>query len=399
MTEHDPRPTTGTSASADPVPRQAVIGNGVVWLATWTWRVLVVVVGLVVLGLVIGKAWSIVLPVVLALILTTVLLPPAAWMERRWKLPAALASLIAIIGALGIVALIIWFIAPSISSEVNEIADSASEGLTQVEDWVSGSSNLQITQAQVDSLVQAAQDRLQSSAATIASGVLIGVSAITSALITFVLTLVLSFFMLKDGRRFLPWVRTLSGPRVGGHLSEVGSRAWQTLATFIRTQALVGLIDAVLIGLGLVVVGVPLALPLAVLTFFAAFAPIIGAVVVGLLAVLVTLVTNGWVAALIIAGVVLAVQQIEGNVLLPWLQGRTLHLHASVVLLAIVLGSTLFGVVGAFLSVPAAAVGAVVLRYVNEEIMQRSGEVAVDDPHEAAQDSSEDETAEVVAAD
>ncbi len=384
MTEQDTR-----TVSDAPVPRQTVIGGGIVWLATWTWRVLVVAVGLVLVGLLIGKAWSIVLPVVLALILTTVLLPPAAWMERRWKLPAALAALVAIVGALGIMALVIWFIAPSISSEVTEIADSASEGLTQVEDWVSGSSTLQITQAQVDALVEAGQDRLQSSAATIASGVLVGVSAITSALITFVLTLVLSFFMLKDGRRFLPWVRSLSGPTVGVHLSEVASRAWQTLASFIRTQALVGLIDAVLIGLGLVIVGVPLALPLAVLTFFAAFAPIIGAVVVGLLAVLVTLVTNGWVAALIIAGVVLAVQQIEGNVLLPWLQGRTLHLHASVVLLAIVLGSTLFGVVGAFLSVPAVAVAAVVLRYVNEEIMQRAGEVRADEPEEVADDTAE----------
>lgn len=394
MTEQDTQPASDAAA-----PRPAVIGSGVIWLATWTWRVLVVAVGLVVLGLVIGKAWSIVLPVVLALILTTVLLPPAAWMERRWRLPAALASLVALIGALGIMALVVWFIAPSISSEVNEIAESASEGLTQVEDWVSGSSNLEITQAQVDSMVNAAQDRLQSSAATIASGVLVGVSAITSALITFVLTLVLSFFMLKDGRRFLPWVRSLSGPTVGLHLSEVGSRAWQTLSSFIRTQALVGLIDAVLIGLGLIIVGVPLALPLAVLTFFAAFAPIIGAVVVGLLAVLVTLVTNGWVAALIIAGVVLAVQQIEGNVLLPWLQGRTLNLHASVVLLAIVLGSTLFGVVGAFLSVPVAAVGAVVLRYVNEEIMQRSGEVVADGPEDDPPENSVDETAEVVDAD
>lgn len=392
MTEQDTQ--TGSGA---PVPRPAVIGGGLVWLATWTWRVLVVVVGLVVLGLAIGKAWSIVLPVLLALILTTVLYPPAAWMERRWKLPAALASLIALVGALGIMAMVIWFIAPSISSEVNEIADSASEGLTQVEDWVSGNSNLQVTKAQVDSLVNSAQDRLQSSATAIASGVLVGVSAITTALITFVLTLVLSFFMLKDGRRFLPWVRSLSGPTVGVHLSEVGSRAWHTLATFIRTQALVGLIDAVLIGLGLVIVGVPLALPLAMMTFFAAFAPIIGAVVVGLLAVLVTLVTNGWVAALIIAGVVLAVQQIEGNVLLPWLQGRTLNLHASVVLLAIVLGSTLFGVVGAFLSVPAAAVGAVVLRYINEEIMQRAGEVPPADPEEST--DSVDETAEVVEAD
>ena len=127
-----------------------------------------------------------------------------------------------------------------------------------------------------------------------------------------------------------------------------------------------------LIGLGLVIVGVPLALPLAMLTFVAAFAPIIGAVAIGAVAVLVALVANGWVAALIVFAIVLVVQQLEGNLFVPWLQGKTLNLHASVVLLTVVLGSTLFGVAGAFLGVPAVAVAAVVLRYLDEVIASRS---------------------------
>ena len=133
-------------------------------------------------------------------------------------------------------------------------------------------------------MVSAAQDRLQSSASTIANGVLVGVGAVTSALVTTVLTLVLAFFFLKDGRRFLPWVAATAGPTAGHHLTVVASRAWVTLGGFVRTQALVGLIDAVLIGLGLVVLGIPLALPLAVLTFVAAFAPIVGAIAVGAIA-------------------------------------------------------------------------------------------------------------------
>ncbi len=133
-----------------------------------------------------------------------------------------------------------------------------------------------------------------------------------------------------------------------------------------------GLIDAVLIGIGLVVVGVPLALPLAVLTFVAAFAPIVGAVTVGAVAVLVALVANGWVSALVVLGIVLVVQQLEGNVFLPWLQGKTLNLHAAVVLLTVVLGSTLFGVAGAFLGVPLVAVLAVVLRYLNELVTEQT---------------------------
>ncbi len=371
-----------TNSPNEAVPsRQLVIGTGVIWLARWTLRLVIIAIGIALLGWVIGQAWSIVLPVLLALIVTTVLLPPAQWLERHANLPAPVAALAVILGAIGSLALVTWFIAPSIGSQATEIADSASDGLVQIQDWVARS-NLNVTQDQVDALVDAAQDRLQSSASSIASGVLVGVGAVTSALITVVLTLVLSFFMIKDGRRFLPWLRDLSGPQVGGHLFEVGSRAWTTVADFVRTQALVGLIDATLIGMALVIVGVPLALPLAVLTFAAAFAPVIGAVVVGALAVLVALVTNGWVAALIIAGVVLAVQQLEGNVLLPWLQGRTLNLHASVVLLTVVLSSTLFGVVGAFLGVPLVAVAAVVLRYLNEQVLDRT-EPPAEQPVEA----------------
>ncbi|NYD59332.1 putative PurR-regulated permease PerM [Nocardioides marinisabuli] len=352
--------------------REQVVGRGIDWIARWTVRWLLVALGAVALGWLVGKGWSIILPVVLALILTTVLQPPARWLERRLRFPAAVAALTVILVGLGLVGALGVTIAPSVGEQAVELADSASLGLAEVERLVAESS-LQITQTQVETAVSAAQDRLQSSASSIASGVLVGVGAVTSALITFILTLVLSFFFLKDGPRFLPWVRRLTGERAGPHLVEVGDRAWSTLGGFVRTQALVGLIDAVLIGIGLVVVGVPLAVPLAVLTFIAAFAPIVGAVAVGALAVLVALVANGWVSALIVLAIVLGVQQLEGNVLLPWLQGRSLRLHAGVVLLTIVLGSTLFGVAGAFLGVPAVAVLAVVLRYLDEQVQERTG--------------------------
>lgn len=366
-----PTPLPHPSAAGSPRPaREHVIGSGVAWLSRWSLRWIVIAAGVVLVGLLVQQLWSILLPVVLALVLSSVLQPPARWLENRWGAPPALAAGAAVIGALALVALLIVFIAPTIGSQVADIADNASEGLGKLQEAVQNSS-LAVTQTQVDAVVSAAQDRLTSSGASIAAGVVVGVGAVTNALINILLTLVLSFFFLKDGRRLLPWLSRLSGPRVGVHLSEVGSRAWATLGGFIRTQALVGLIDAVLIGAGLLIVGVPLALPLAALTFVAAFAPIIGAVTIGLLAVLVALVSNGWISALIVLVIVLVVQQLEGNVFLPWLQGRSLHLHAGVVLLAIVLGSTLFGVAGAFLSVPAVAVLAVVLRYLDEVVTAR----------------------------
>lgn len=351
--------------------REGLIGQGISWTSHWTLRLVVIAVGLGLLGFLVQQLWSVLLPIILALVLCTVLQPPALWLERRWKFPAALAAGAAVLGAISIVVLVIAFIAPSVGSQVGEIADSASDGLVTLQKAVQDA-GFNVSDKQVDEVVSSAQDKLRASASSIASGVVVGVGAVTKVLINLLLTLVLSFFFLKDGRRFLPWLKRLSGPSVGVHLVEVGSRVWATLGGFVRTQALVGLIDAVLIGIGLVVLQVPLALALAVLTFFAAFAPIIGAVTIGAVAVLVALVSNGWVVALIVLALVLLVQQLEGNVLLPWLQGKSLQLHAAVVLLTIVLGSTLFGVVGAFLGVPAVAVAAVILRYLNETVEART---------------------------
>jgi predicted PurR-regulated permease PerM len=154
---------------------------------------------------------------------------------------------------------------------------------------------------------------------------------------------------------------------------------WLTLGRYIRVQALVSLADAILIGLGLLILQVPLAPALAVLTFFAGFIPIVGAVVAGSLAVLVALVSNGPTTALLVIALVILVQQIESNVLQPLLQGRSLHLHAAVVLLAVAAGGTLFGIAGAFLAVPVAAIVATVLRYLTEQTALRSGEVHADE--------------------
>jgi predicted PurR-regulated permease PerM len=343
--------------------RERVIGTGLAWVATWSWRWIVIAAGAVLMGLVVRETWSIVLPVFLALLLSSVLASPARLLEERLKFPASLSAATVLLAGIGIVIGAGFAIAPSVAGQSDDIVADASRGLQKVQDWVQ-TRNF-VTEAQVATAIEALQTRLTDSASSIASGVLVGVGAVTSAVVTLVITLVLTFFFLKDGRRFIPWVRGLAGPRVGPHLDKVMGEVWATLGSFIYTQALVSLIDAVFIGIALVVVGVPLALPLAILTFFGGFVPIVGAFVVGAIAVLVALVSVGGQGALIILVVIFAVQQIEGNVLSPWLQSKSMKLHAAVVLLAVTLGSTLFGIVGAFLAVPVVAVAAVVLRYLN----------------------------------
>ncbi|QWC84257.1 AI-2E family transporter [Nocardioidaceae bacterium] len=372
---------------AEHATREERIGRGLATSARWTAHLLVLAVGFVALGLLVSVTWSILLPVLLAILLCTVLHPLTAWLHAR-GLPHAAAAGIGILTALLVVAGFVGVIAPTVAPQVADLAESSSRGLDDVRSYLRDGP-LSISDDQLSSVVTQAQDRLSASADQIANGLLVTAGAVVGFLINLVLTLVLAFLFLKDGHRFLPWVDRLAGRTGGAHLTELLRRIWVTISGFIRAQALVGLLDAILIGVGLLIVGVPLALPLAVLTFVAAFAPIIGAVTVGALAVLVALVSNGVVAAIIVFVIVLVVQQLEGNVFLPWLQGRSLGLHAGVVLLAIVLGSTLFGVIGAFLSVPVAATAAVVLGYLSELADGRRPE-----SEPAAATAADEETAE-----
>lgn len=332
-----------------------------------------------VLAWVIGETWVVILPVLLALILCTVLWPPVRWMRGKGWPPAA-AALSALLLATAVVAGILAAVAPAVVEQSTELAEQATAGVVQVRDWLGGPP-LNISEQQLNSAVTAINDRLSSSSSQIASGVFTGVGAATSALVTLFTTVVVSFFFLKDGPRFLPWLRRSVGSPGAPHVAEVLQRVWSTLGGFIRTQALVSLVDAVLIGIGLVVLGVPLAYALAIITFIGGFVPIVGAFVAGGLAVLVALVANGPVNALIVLGLILAVQQLEGNVLQPWLQAKSMKLHAVIVLLAVTLGASVFGVIGAFLAVPVAAAVVVIIRYYDEQIAARTvGEPRDEDP-------------------
>ncbi len=335
-------------------------------------QAIIVLLFLWVLMWVVGKLWVIVLPVLLAIIVATVLWPPVRWL-RAHRVPPALASLLSVVLAIGVVGAVIGVIVPSVIDQTPELVNHAIDGIKQVQEWVKGPP-FNVDDEQMSGFVDTIVHRLQQSSTTIASGVFSGVGAATSVLITGFTSLVLVFFFLKDGPKFLPWLGRTAGKPTGSHLAEVLVRMWNTLGGFIRTQAIVSAVDAVLIGIGLVILDVPLAGVLVVITFIGGFVPIVGAFVAGALAVLIALVANGLTSALIVLGIILAVQQLEGNVLSPWLQSKAMELHAAVVLLAVMLGGSMFGIVGAFLAVPAVSCLTVMLRYVLEQIGLAAGE-------------------------
>lgn len=362
--------------------RAAVIDQGFSTMLRWSIRIIAIALAAAIIGWIVAQMWVILLPILLALLMTSLLSPLAEWLRRKGT-PHTVAAAFIVFGFILVMIGVIAILTPQVAGQTDAVAKSASEGLQKIRDWLTqGPFNL--SRGEITNAISAVQDRLQASATKIASGVFSTIGTATAVIINLVLVLTLTFMFLKDGHKFRPWARGLAGARAGEHVSEVLRRSWGTLGGFMRTQSIVALIDAVIIGLGLVIIGVPLAIPLAVLTFIGGYVPVIGALVSGALAVLVAMVTNGPTAALIVLILVVAVQQLEGNVLSPWLQGKSMNLHAAVVLLAVTAGGTMFGLAGAFLAVPVVAAAAEILRYIDEQIDAKTEEY----PEEANADVS-----------
>ena len=367
----------GPTEAADPttperIDRSIIIGDYLRRISMWCLRLLFIAAALYVGWQILGQLWQGVLPVTLAIIVCTVLSAPNSWLRRR-GVPAALAALLTLGSFFLVIAGIIWAIAPSIGRQSQTLYYQAFEGILSVQLWLQGPP-LNINSDDLNSFFNEVATWLQNQAGTIAGEIFSGIGAATSVIVTIGVVLVLTFFFLKDGHRFLPWARKLAGETAGWHVTEALTRAWQTLAGFVRAQAMVSAVDAVFIGIGLVVIGVPMALALSVITFIAGFIPIVGAFTAGALAVLVALVSLGFTEAVAVLILVVAVQQIEGNILSPFLQAKAMNLHPVIVLLSVTVGGTLFGIVGAFLAVPVAAMIAVAFRYSQDMVSLRAGE-------------------------
>ncbi|SFO69539.1 Predicted PurR-regulated permease PerM [Geodermatophilus dictyosporus] len=384
---------TGEGGTGDPRPgdHEATVAPAPTWqrgeraragiraLAIGSAQLLLIAAALVVVGWVLGRLWVILLPIILGLLFATVLWPPTRFLRRHgW--PPALAAAVVLLAFLALIGGLVAVIAPQVADQVTELADQAADGLEQVQQWLQGPP-FNIDEEQIGQYVDQAIDSVQANASNIAGYAATGASAVGNGLINLVLALVLAFFFIKDGPRWVPWLAAQAGPKAAPHVAALSQKTWSTLSEFIKQQALVGFVDAFFIGLGLWILDVPLVIPLAVLTFFGAFIPIIGAFVAGAFAVLIALVDEGFTVALIVFGIVLLVQQIEGNVLQPIIQGRGFNLHAAVVILAVTAGSSLAGIIGAFLGVPVAALIAVVYRYTRDALDGRHPEVAGDGTH------------------
>ena len=313
---------------------------------------------LLVVAITTGAVWVlqqvtlVTIPLMLALIFASAFAPVMAWMARR-GVPSVLATVLTLLAILVLLGGLGWLIVWAVSGQWNDLAIQAQEGFQRVLAWADSlpfaSSDDQLHQwgAQLTDFLTSAQ---------FGATALAGVNALANFLTGLVLMVTILFFFLKDGPQMWEFVlRPFRGEKYL-RARRVGSKTVATLGSYVRGTAFVALVDAVGILIGLLILQVPLAIPLAVLVFLLAFIPIVGAVLAGIVAALVALVANGWVNALLVVGVVVLVNQLEGNFLQPVLMGRSMRLHSFVVLIALAVGTAVNGILGAVLAVPIAAV-------------------------------------------
>jgi putative heme transporter len=332
--------------------------------AALSWRVLIVAAAVLLVAVVLIQLRLAVLPVIVALLLATVLLPPLRALRRRgW--PALLATWTVILGAVVVLAAVVALVSQGFISELDTLDARVDEGIGEVQQWLTDGP-LQLPENALDDAVDRGRAFVSENGGVLVGGLTSGARLAAELVAGLLLAIVLLFFFLKDGDRIWGWIVGLFPSGQRGHVGEIGRRAWAALSGYVRGTAIVALVDAVLIGIVLAVLGVPLVVPLALLTFLAAFFPLVGAVIAGILAALVALVTEGTTDALIVAAAILVIQQLEGDVLQPIVLGKAVRLHPIAILLALTVGATLGGIIGAFLSVPVAAVGAAVLSYARE---------------------------------
>jgi putative heme transporter len=357
------------------------VGRVPSWLATWAawaWRLLVVLLGVSVLIVVATELALVTVPVILALVLATLAVPPARVLERIGA-PPAIASLVVVLGGFVLVVGGVAALVPSFLEQVRDLGPTVRDAGIRVLDWVEVGP-LGLDRDQLADLGNQLVEGLQAQGGAVATGALSFVASLVEGVLAVILALILLFFFVKDGERIWAWMVARTPDVHRPTVVALGQRSWEALAGYVRGTALVALIDAVGIGLGLAIVGVPLVLPLAVLVFVGGFVPVVGAFVTGLLAVAVAFADGGGGQALIVLAIVVAVQQVESDILQPTIMRRAVRLHPVVVLAVLTAGAKLVGIVGAFLAVPLAAVASAVGNELRLRHETATDEIEAEDP-------------------
>lgn len=351
-----------TTEERDGVPRHLALA------AAWSWRLLLVGAVAALAVFVLTRLVTVVLPVIVALFLAATLEPLVTRLQRS-GVPRTLGAALVFLGALGSLVGLFWWLGVSVAGQFDELGEQLSQAGEEVQEWlVEGPLN--VDQERIDAAVEDFRGALDGGASALTERLAGPARVAIEVAGGFVLMLFVLFFVLKDGERMAAWMLQRVPPAYRTDARAAASRARLVLRQYFVATSLTGLIDALLIGLGLVIVGVPLVLPLMILTFLGAYIPLIGAFVAGLVAALVALVSGGPVDALVVVGITVVVQQVEGNLLQPLVFDRVVRLHPLVIACSVAAGLILAGVIGAFLAVPLVATGTQIAHFYRDRHRQ-----------------------------
>ena len=353
------------------------IPYGVRIAAAWAWRggLILLVIGLLVWLL--SHVSFLIIPIMVAALLSGLLSPAVRWMANR-RVPKGLAVAITVLGFIGLIVGALTLVGRQLMQGFGELWSQALTGVQQVQTWLSDGP-LHLTAAQIDKYIEDATAALQNNSSSILSGALTFGSTAGHFAAGLVLALFILIFFLLEGDRIWAFLVRLMPRKARRATDGAGRRGWTSMVSYARIQMFVAFVDAVGIGVGAAIIGVPLALPLGVLVFLGSFIPVVGALFTGAIAVLLALVANGPVNALIMLAIVLGVQQLESHILQPLVMGKAVSLHPVAVILSVAAGSYLAGIPGALFSVPILAVANSSIRYIagrtweHDEVLATAG--------------------------
>jgi predicted PurR-regulated permease PerM len=350
---------------ADRVERTEIADHDVPrWLARgagWSWRLLAVAAAVALVLYITSHLLVAVAPVVGALFGAAILAPAANVLRRRgW--PSLLATWTVFLLAFVFLVGLMWWLIPSVVAQAGNLRETLGHGLAQVRDWLAGPP-FHLSKVEVDQLGQRIRSQASGQASLLLHGALAGAHLLVEVVAGILLTIVLTFFFVKDGSALAGWLASFADPVRRERLEGAATLAWQTFTAYVQGTAINGVVNGTLMGVGLTVIGVPLALPIAVFTFFGGFFPLVGGIVSGVIAILVALVAKGAWGAVLVFGLTVLIHHLEGYIVGPVVLGRKVNLHAAVILVALSVGTVLGGVFGAFIAVPVTAISLALIEY------------------------------------
>ena len=330
--------------------------------AAWAWRVLVIAAAVVVFGVVVAYLRIVVIPLLIAGLLTA-LLEPVVNRLVGWRWPRVLAVIVALLVLFGAVTAMVWVIATQVSGGLDDLSVRTQEFYGELKTWLYDSP-LHVTDDQIAEYIAAVRDMIQTDSSTLVSGV-ISVGSTAGHVVTGTLLTIFSLiFLLADGRRIFSWSVRLVPQQAQQAVAGAGHAGWKTVSSYVRVQIFVAFVDAVGISVVAAILQLPMLLPIGLLVFLASFVPFVGAIASGFFVCLIALVYGGLWPAVIMLGGVIVVQQLESHVLQPFIMGSAVRVHPLGVVLAVTIGALLAGIPGTLFAVPIVAAMNVMIGYV-----------------------------------